>query len=120
MHISREGYERVLRRLVLDSTDRIKWLTGTVTGFNVNPGDESILSSVEVRLPDGKTNLTAALVIGWYRRALCIVCNTLTMLMLRFPIRLHRGNAGWLQTSTSHYSPKREGNVTLERFKTIL
>ena len=65
--ISRDGYERLLRRLVLSSSSRIKWITGTVTKFNVNPEDISILSSVDIRLPDGTRDVVpAALVAGSY------------------------------------------------------
>lgn len=115
-YISREGYERILRRLVLDSTDRIKWLTGTVVGFDVNPEDPSILSSVEVRLPDRKTKISAALVVGWYHCALYATY----YYCLHFSIRLHRDNAGWSQILTSRGPRKRPGGIALERFKTIL
>ena len=63
--LSRDGYERVLRRLVLKSSDRIKWFTGTVTGFTVNPEDISTISSVEIRRSDNRRNdVPTALVIG--------------------------------------------------------
>lgn len=63
--LSRDGYERVLRRLVLKSSDRIKWLTGTVTRFTVNPEDVSTISSVEIRGFDNRRiDVPTALVIG--------------------------------------------------------
>lgn len=66
--LSRDGYERVLRRLVLKSSGRIKWLTGTVTGFSVSPEDVSAISSVEIRGSDNKrSDVPTSLVVGWYQ-----------------------------------------------------
>lgn len=63
--LSRDSYERLLRRLVLKSSNRVRWITGTVTGFDANPKDLSILSSVTLRLPDGtEQKVPSTLVIG--------------------------------------------------------
>lgn len=65
--LSREAYERILRRLVLGSSRRIRWLTGTAVGVHTSPNDLSVLSAVTVRLPDGtKQDVPASLVIGDY------------------------------------------------------
>lgn len=63
--LSRDAYERLLRRLVLESSKRIRWMTGTVTNVNLDTKDASVLSSVTVRLPDGQErDIPAALVLG--------------------------------------------------------
>lgn len=66
--LSRDGYERLLRQLVLKSSGRIKWLTGTVTGLNVGSKDVSTISSVEIRGSDNNRNdVPTSLVVGWYQ-----------------------------------------------------
>lgn len=63
--LSREAYERLLRRLVLGSSKRIRWLTGTVTGVSASPTDLSVLSAVSVRSSDSTVEeIPASLVIG--------------------------------------------------------
>lgn len=62
--LSREAYERILRRLVLRSSGRIRWLTGTVVGVQPSPKDLSILSAVTVRLPDGTMQDTPAILVA--------------------------------------------------------
>ena len=65
MFVSRDAYERILRRLVLSSSDRIQWITGTATGVRVASIDPSKLESVTVRLTDNtEEEIPAALVIG--------------------------------------------------------
>ncbi|KAL5526452.1 hypothetical protein ACEPAF_8175 [Sanghuangporus sanghuang] len=60
---SRELYERILRRLVLNYSDRIRAQVGTVTGLNTVSGDPMTISSVSVRLPDGNTEETPATLV---------------------------------------------------------
>ncbi|THH04060.1 hypothetical protein EW145_g5799 [Phellinidium pouzarii] len=62
--MSRESYERLLRRLVMSSSERIQWFVGTVMGNNTIPGDPMVLSSVSVCRPGGdELKVPAALVI---------------------------------------------------------
>lgn len=62
---SRDAFERLLRRLVIEHSPRIQWLTGTAVNVAVAKDDANRLSSVTIRLPDGKErNLDAALVVG--------------------------------------------------------
>ncbi|KAI5116397.1 hypothetical protein M0805_005865 [Coniferiporia weirii] len=62
--MSREMYERLLRRLVVNSSKRIRWVAGTATGVSTASGDPSTLSSVTVRTSEGvEENIAAALVI---------------------------------------------------------
>ena len=62
--ISRESYERMLRGLVVESSDRIKWMIGTATGLKMIPGKAKI-DSVTVRLPTGEErDLKSSLVVG--------------------------------------------------------
>ena len=68
--LSRDGYERVLRRLVLASSDRIRWVTGTVVGVKTDQKDPSKLSSVLIRSADNaEQEIQASMVIG----GLCLV-----------------------------------------------
>lgn len=63
--LSRDAYERLLRRLVLDSSKRIRWMVGTAINVRTNPKDSSILSAVAVRLPDGtEQDVPATFVVG--------------------------------------------------------
>ena len=63
--MSRELYERLLRRLVLGYSDRIRTKAATVTALNTAPGDPMTISSVTTRLADGTTEeIPASLVIG--------------------------------------------------------
>lgn len=63
--LSRDSYERILRRLVLASSDRVRWMTGTVSGLHIDPQNPSILSAVSVRSPDGSEKIVpATLVVG--------------------------------------------------------
>ena len=69
LYLSREGYERLLRRLVLSSSPRIKWMTGTVTNVNTAVGDPTIISSVDVRSPSGlEQTIPAELVVGKFSK----------------------------------------------------
>ncbi|KAI5117976.1 hypothetical protein M0805_004909 [Coniferiporia weirii] len=62
--LSRDAYERLLRRLVMESSSRIRWLAGTVSGVNTPEEDTRSLSSVVIRLPDGsERTVPAAMVI---------------------------------------------------------
>ncbi|KAH8117861.1 hypothetical protein DFH11DRAFT_1503246 [Phellopilus nigrolimitatus] len=62
--MTREMYERVLRRLVLNSSKRIRSVVGTATGVKTIPGDPTTLSSVTVRAAEGaEENVPATLVI---------------------------------------------------------
>ncbi|KAL5485239.1 hypothetical protein ACEPAI_7881 [Sanghuangporus weigelae] len=62
--MSREGCERMLRRLFLRDCPRIRWMTGTVKGVETVMGDERTLSSVVVRLPDNsEKTIPATLVV---------------------------------------------------------
>lgn len=63
--MTRELYERLLRRLVLNYSDRIRTKIGTVTALNADPNDPMTIRSVSVRLPDGDTeDIPATLVFG--------------------------------------------------------
>ena len=63
--ISRESYERMLRGLVMDSSNRIKWMIGTATGLKMVPGEKAKIDSVTVRLPTGEErDLKSSLVVG--------------------------------------------------------
>lgn len=63
--ISREGYERVLRSLVLESSERIRCMTGTAIGVTTAAENAKIIDSVLIRTPSGgKMSAPAALVIG--------------------------------------------------------
>lgn len=64
--MSRENYERLLRRLVRKSSGRIRWLAGTVIGLKM-ASDPSVIQSVSVRIRDGlERGIPASLVIGEY------------------------------------------------------
>lgn len=63
--MTREIYERLLRRLVLGRSKRIRWKVATATGVRVAPDDCKTISSVRIRTPDGvELDVSAALVIG--------------------------------------------------------
>lgn len=63
--LSRDAYERLLRRLVLASSDRVHWMTGTVSRLQIDPKDSSLLSAITVRLLDGSEKIVpATFVIG--------------------------------------------------------
>lgn len=67
--MSREAYERLLRGLVRDYSNRVHWLTGTVTGLNVAKGathnDEGRIESATVRTPGGEEqDIFGSLIIG--------------------------------------------------------
>lgn len=64
--MSRENYERLLRRLVRKSSGRIRWLTGTAIGLKTS-GDSAVIDSVIVRTANGHNEyIPASLVIGEY------------------------------------------------------
>lgn len=64
IYMSRENYERLLRRLVRNSSGRIRWLAGTATGLQVT-SDHSNIGSVLVRTDGGfEKAIPAVLVIG--------------------------------------------------------
>lgn len=63
--MSREMFERLLRRLVLGYSKRIKTKIATATGINTVPGNPMTITSVTVRAADGiEEKIPAALVIG--------------------------------------------------------
>lgn len=62
--MSRENYERLLRRLVRESSRRIRWLIGTATGLKTAE-NSSVIKSVLVRVRSGQEEeIDASLVIG--------------------------------------------------------
>lgn len=65
-YCSREGYERLLRHLVVNSSSRIRRMAGTATGIKTEANDISQIKSVTVAPSDGgKTlDIPAALVVG--------------------------------------------------------
>lgn len=63
--ISREGYERVLRSLVLESSERIWCMAGTAIGVTTAAENANRIDSVLIRTPSGgEMSAPAALVIG--------------------------------------------------------
>lgn len=97
--MSRENYERLLRRLVRESSRRIRWLTGTATGLKTaeNP---SVIKSVMVRAHGGhEEEIRASLVIG-ERDAL-----ELSGSSYRPSRRLHRPISSWTEMAET-YLPK--------------
>ncbi|KAL5511076.1 hypothetical protein ACEPAH_4291 [Sanghuangporus vaninii] len=62
--VTRESYERILRRLVTGYSNRIRWVVGTATGLIVDEHDPATITSVAVRT-DSETEMTipASLVI---------------------------------------------------------
>ena len=63
--MSREMYERLLRRLVLKRTTRIRWKVATATELRVDATDPSNVSYVKVRNADGsEEDIPSSLVIG--------------------------------------------------------
>ncbi len=64
---SRDGYERLLRSLVLGSSTRIRRIAGTVTSLQTDDAETKKANSVAVSLPDGKKiEIPSALVVGEY------------------------------------------------------
>lgn len=62
---SREGYERLLRHLVVESSNRIRRVAGTVTALQKDDSSNTRVKSVTVSLPDGNNlEIPAALVVG--------------------------------------------------------
>lgn len=101
--MSRDAYERLLRRLVLNSTKRIRWLTATATGASTVPEEPSILDRVSVRLPDGtKQDIPASLVIGKHRARYQMrsECATKELLSVR---RLLRRYASWPEVDSADF-----------------
>ena len=65
LFLSREGYERLLRRLVVANTPRVRWLTGTAVNVKLANEDATTISSVVVRSTDGsEQDIPASLVVG--------------------------------------------------------
>lgn len=63
--ISREGYERVLRSLVLESSERIRCIAGTAIGVTTAAENANRIDSVLIRTPSGgEMSAPVALVIG--------------------------------------------------------
>ena len=65
---SRQGFETLIRRLVLDSTryPNIEYITGTVTEYHADPRSPTVLRKVTVsKLGSGTVELDADLVLGW-------------------------------------------------------
>ena len=63
--MSREMFERLLRRLVLGYSKRIRTKIATATGINTVPGSPMTITSVTVRAADGvEETIPATLVIG--------------------------------------------------------
>lgn len=63
--MSREIYERLLRRLVLGYSNRIRTKVATATALNTLPGDPMTIASVTVRSSDGLTEeIPATIVMG--------------------------------------------------------
>ncbi|KAH8110545.1 hypothetical protein DFH11DRAFT_1620404 [Phellopilus nigrolimitatus] len=61
---SREAFERLLRRLVIESSPRIRWMVGTAANVRTVKDDQMTLSSVVVRMSDHtEKTIPAAMVI---------------------------------------------------------
>ncbi|KLO08763.1 hypothetical protein SCHPADRAFT_595212 [Schizopora paradoxa] len=61
---SREGYERLLRHLVVESSNRIRRVAGTVTALNKEGSGKTRVKNVSVSQPDGDNlEIPAALVV---------------------------------------------------------
>lgn len=59
------GYERVLRSLVLESSERIRCIAGTAIGVTTAAENANRIDSVLIRTPSGgEMSAPAALVIG--------------------------------------------------------
>lgn len=77
-YMSRESCERMLRRLVVRDSPRIRWLSGTVKGVETVKGDVNTLSSVVVRLPDASERIIpASLVVGMFSLFILFSANEL-------------------------------------------
>ena len=65
-YCSREGYERLLRYLVVKSSNRIRRMAGTAIGLKTDDIDVTKIKSVTVAPSDGSkaVDVPAALVIG--------------------------------------------------------
>lgn len=102
--LSRDAYERVLRRLVLSSSDRIRWITGTVTGLRTDTKDISALSSVVVRIEAGnELDIPATLVVGEFAYLFCI-----HELLANFVHRLQRKVSGRSEMATANIDDVRK------------
>lgn len=65
LFLSRDGYECLLRRLVISNTPRIRWMTGTAVNVELADDDNTTISSVTVRSTDGSEQaVPASLVVG--------------------------------------------------------
>ena len=63
--MTREMYERLLRRLVLGYSHRIRTKHATATALNVRHDDPMTISSVTIRSPDGSMeDIPCALALG--------------------------------------------------------
>lgn len=86
--ITRDSYERILRRLVRNSSKRIRWMTGTATGLKTVV-DSSSVESVRVRTAEGReSEEPASLVVGKFSllnalRQLICLCRLLWIIASR-------------------------------------
>ena len=62
---TRETFERVLRRSVLMTCPKIRWITGSATGLQTSPEDVERISAISVRYTSSQEEIIpAALVVG--------------------------------------------------------
>ena len=107
--IARESYERLLRRLVLGYSKRIRWKVATATSLRISPEDCRKVNAIKVRTPDGvECEQEAALVIGAYEmRPFGSLLNTVFQIVPG-RLRLATGGCSKLQkvpTTQRHYDP---------------
>ena len=63
---SRDSYERHLRRLVFESSSRIRTIQGTVTGLQATDSNLENIDLVTVKTLDNELSIPSALVVGAY------------------------------------------------------
>ena len=65
---TRDAFERLLRRFVLGSSKRIRWMVGTATGVRLDENNPSTVTGVTVRMPDSsEKDIPAALLVGTFQ-----------------------------------------------------
>lgn len=93
--MTREIYERLLRRLVLGRSKRIRWQVATAIGLCVSPDDCRTVSSVKIRTTDGvESDVPVTLFIGTLLSAI------IDYLLIVTP-RLHGRDSGGLQMAAA-------------------
>ena len=91
---SREGYERLLRHLVVESSNRIRRIAGTATALVKDESSSKLRAkSVAVTLTDGSSiEVPAAIVVGAYLFSSCY-----QGILSTFMERLYRCSSGRFQ-----------------------